>query len=131
MRMNEPNQNDFDNLLKTGLQKHTVNVPGDFAQKLLGRIQQEEYTAALAAVKRTERLLVAAMILVPAAAAILILLLGPTISAQLRTVLGEFEQLLSPFMADSALHLKFWVEIAVAAGAILFYILFDSASAEN
>jgi hypothetical protein len=130
MRMNESNQNHFDSLLKAGLKRHTVGVPADFAQKLLTRIQRQEYAAALAAVKKSEHLLVAVMVLVPVIAAIIAMLVGPHIMAQLNTVIAGVRQTLLSYTAAFVLPFKFWVGMAVA-GAILIYVILDSVLAEN
>lgn len=117
-------------MLKAGLRNRAVNVPQDFAQGLLTRIQREEYAAALARIKRSERLLVAAMVTVPVIAALIFLLVGPQIIGQVNTLLTDARDLLGTYTINTALHFKYWAGIAGMA-AILLYALFDLIFAEN
>jgi hypothetical protein len=130
MRMNDFEPNSFDDHFKISLQKHIVNVPEDFAQRLLTRIQRQEYAAALAAIKMRERLLIAAMVLVPVCAIIVLLLAGPEIMAQINSVIAGGRQLIVFDAAKTDFVLRHWLEIAIVA-ASLIYILFDQVLADN
>jgi hypothetical protein len=129
MRMNN-NKNVFDNLLKTGLKKHAINVPQDFAQKMLTSIQREEYADALVRIRRSERLLVAAMIIVPAIAALVFLLLGPQIIAHVNVLAADVRHVIASHAANAVLPLKYLAGIAAIA-AVLIYTVLDQILAEN
>ncbi len=127
MRIEQPNPNDFDALLRAGLKNHTINVPPDFAQKLLTRVQRQEYAAALAAIKMKERLLLATMILLPLALAAVVLFIPQQVMTQLTISIAD---ICHNFLAKPASALRQWLVIAVAA-ALLLYGLFDSFLTEN
>jgi len=130
MRIEQPNPNDFDALLRAGLKNHTINVPPDFTQKLLTRVQRQEYAAALAAIRMKERLLLAVMILVPVAAIAIALLMPQQIITQLSTSIAEAQQKLLADFNGIVFSLRNWIVIAAAAG-LLLYGLFESLLAEN
>lgn len=130
MRIEQPNPNDFDALLRAGLKNHTINVPPDFAKKLLTRIQRQEYAAALAAIRLKERLLLAVMILVPVAAIAIALLIPPQIITQISTLITEAQQKLLADFNGIVFSFRNWIVIAAAAG-LLLYGLFESLLAEN
>ncbi len=130
MRIEQPNPNDFDALLRAGLKNHIINVPPDFAQKLLTRVQRQEYAAALAAIRLKERLLLAVMILVPVAAIAIALLIPPQIITQISTLITEAQQKLLANFNGIVFPLQNWIVLAAAAG-LLLYGLFESLLAEN
>ena len=127
MRIEQSNPNDFDALLSAGLKNHTINVPPDFAQKLLTRVHRQEYAAALAAIKMKERLLLATMILLPLALAAAVLFIPQQVMTQLTVSIADIYH---SFLPKPAFTLRQWLIIAVAA-ALLLYGLFDSFLAEN
>jgi hypothetical protein len=130
MQINQPNENDFDALLKAGLRNHAVNVPPDFAQKLLTRIQRQEYADALRAIKIKERLLLAAMILMPAALAAVALLMPHQAVVELNHLMGVARQEVSAGFSGIAPPLRNLIIMAFVAG-LLVYGLFESLRAEN
>jgi hypothetical protein len=130
MRIDEPNQNCFDSMLKDGLQKHFMHVPPEFAQKLLTRIQRQEYAAALAVIKMKERLLLAAMILMLILLAAIVLLVPSQVAAHINTLIANARQTLEAFAAADIWPFRYWIAVAVAAGMLL-YGLFEGLSAEN
>jgi hypothetical protein len=124
MRMNESNQNGFDDMLKASLQKYSINVPEDFALRLLTRMQRQEYAAALCAIKRKERLLVAAMIFVPVAAVLTLWLMPPQIMAQINGLMASGRQMILFNAAKADFVLRHWIEIAIVMVSLI-YILFN------
>jgi hypothetical protein len=127
MRIEKPNPNDFDALLKAGLKNHTINVPPGFTHKLLTRVQRQDYAAALAAIKMKERLLLGTMILLPLAFAAVVLLIPQQVMTQLTISTTE---ICHSFLPKFESVLQQWLIIVVAA-ALLLYGLFDSFLAEN
>jgi hypothetical protein len=130
MRINQSNNDGFDGLLKAGLKNHGVKVSKDFTERLLTRIQRQEYAAALAAIKLRERLLLGVMILLPIAAVSVALLLPHQIMIQFNALIVDFRQMFLFSAAKVDFVSKHWIEVA-AVGAILVYILFDFVFEEN
>jgi hypothetical protein len=124
------NQNDFDNLLKRELRGCRINVPDGFTEKLLGRIQQEEYEAALARIKKMERILIAEMITVPVLMIILFLLAGTQITAGVNNLIADARSLVTAHTQNMVLTLKYLAVIATLT-SVLVYILFDKLLPEN
>jgi hypothetical protein len=130
MHINKSTTDGFDDMLKGSLQNHIVSVPSDFAQRLLTRIQRQEYATALAAIKTQERWLLATMILLPIAVAAGAILLPHQIMTMLSASIADARQLFFFYAAKADLLLRYWMEIAVIS-TILIYVFFDFVLGEN
>lgn len=92
MLRNRPNEDKFDQMLGRALRRHLEQVPADFTERMLRRIEEAEKREVLARVVLQERLALAGSIILGAAAIVVVVFFPGRVTAVFGSIAESFTQ---------------------------------------
>lgn len=126
---NEKNTDRFDKFLKESLKQYRPQVPADFPQRMLSRLEQSRQQEALRKVVRQERALLAAFILLPIAGVILVLMF-PNVLLILSQLYENIILVVQHTTNSMVQSWQLWA-IYTAIAAFLLYAAYEVLLADN